>query len=100
MLGCKYLLMAKNYTLSFGHIEIQNHCMAQNSTKPFIHLRSIKRVPGTYGHVVVKSNLSPCVSTALKQLNLTNKKGAVKFLKSFLLTARCLKQKESQRSYF
>ena len=36
---------------------VQNHWMAPRSTQPFILLRSIKRVPGIFGNLVVKSKL-------------------------------------------
>ena len=59
---------------------VQNHWAAPMSTRPFILLRSIKRVPGISGNLVVKHKLPPQSGSshhalALRQLNHIHKKG-------------------------
>ena len=54
---------------------IQNRWVVPMQTYPFIHLRLIKWVPGTPGHYMVKSKLSPLSgSVTLRQLNHIHKK--------------------------
>lgn len=56
---------------------VQNHWVNQSSTQPSsLWGQSNKWVPGIPKDLVVESKLSPrCGSAALKQLNLTHKKG-------------------------
>ena len=56
---------------------IQNNCVAPNSTRSFIHLRSIKWVPGISENIVVKIKFLPrSGSVALRQLDhIVYKKG-------------------------
>ena len=49
--------------------------VAPKSTQPFIFLRSIKRVTGISGDLVVKSKLSPQMALTLRQVNPIHKKG-------------------------